>query len=85
MADPVDQTGDGHGDPAVEWYEATPSDVSNLPVVPRCLLIGTAGILRVTSRKGTVGDLPVTVGYNPVRPYKIHSTGTTAADIWCIY
>ena len=77
--------GDGIGSPAVSWYQVSPDDNENLPVRPRALLIGVAGDLVVRGQDGHTETLPVPVGYNPLRPVRILSTGTTATGIFALY
>jgi hypothetical protein len=81
----LDRTGDGMGSPAVSWYQISPSDNTDLPVRPRALLIGVAGSLAVVGLDGSDEILPVPVGYNPLRPVRVKSTGTTATGIFGLY
>jgi hypothetical protein len=61
----------------------TPSDSTDLPWIPRGILVGTAGsLVAVMSGNGatvTFSNLPV--GYHPMQVTRIKATGTTAAGI----
>jgi hypothetical protein len=82
----ADKTQSGLGAPADEWVPITPSDSTDLTYVPRALYIGTAGALRAVDGTGTTRTIGnAAVGYHPLRPRRIYSTGTTATDIWALY
>ena len=80
-----DRTGEGVGSPASEWYRVSPSDTVDLPVRPRGLYVDVTGTLRVESLKGAIMNLAAAaVGYHPLRPVRIHATGTTAI-VYALY
>ena len=75
----IEKTGDGSGNPAVEWFAIIPSDTAYLPARPRALYVDVTGTLRIESLNGAIMNYAaVAVGYHPVRPVKVHATGTTA-------
>ncbi len=54
--------------------------------VPRAFLVGTAGTANLIDVDGvTFANVPLQVGYNPIRGIKIVKTGGTADDIWPLY
>jgi hypothetical protein len=68
--------------PITDAIEITPSDSTDLPHMTRALYIGSAGDARVTLASGTIVNFAnLTVGWHPVRVARVHTTGTTAADI----
>lgn len=75
-------------DPSDDWEAVTPDNMSDLPRgQPRWLYVGTSGDLTLV---GTASDDPVTfkgvaVGYHPLRPRRVMSTGTDADDIVACY
>lgn len=81
----VEQTGDGLGAPAVEWFAITPHDTNELSVRPRCLYVSVAGDISVVSKLGATMTITVVAGYHPLRPVKVKSTGTTATGIYGLY
>lgn len=81
----ADLTGNGSGEPANHWFAIAPNDSVNLAVVPRALLVGVAGNIAVVGVDGVEAILPVPVGYNPIRPIRVKSTGTTATGIFGLY
>jgi hypothetical protein len=82
----ADVTGDGIGAPAVRWFGITPNDGQNLAVRPRAIYVGVTGNLAVTDDAGTsVTFIAVPVGYHPLRPIRVLSTGTTATSLVGLY
>lgn len=63
-------------------FVVTPSDANELPIVTRCLYIGTAGALRVTTMNDEDVTFPnVAAGTKQGRYKKVWATGTTATGI----
>lgn len=82
----ADVTGDGLGAPGVKWYAVTPNDNTDLNPIPRALYVGVAGDLALVGIDGVSATfVAAPVGYHPLRPYKVLSTGTTATNIIAIY
>ena len=81
----ADYTGDGLGAPASHWFLITANDSIDLEIVPRAILIGTAGNLACHDIDGHLEVLPVIAGYNPIRPKRVLSTNTTASGIYGLY
>jgi len=82
----VDRTHDGHGEPANYWVPITPNDSTDLDPMPRSIYIGTAGAIRFVDAAGDTRTVTTMIaGYHPTRPRRIHSTGTTATDIWGLF
>ena len=77
-----ERTGDGLGAPAVDWFAITPHDTNSLSIKPRALYVSVAGDISVISSKGNTMTITVTVGYHPLRPEIVKSTGTTATGIY---
>ena len=78
----IELTGDGIGQPAVDWFNVTPSDTAFLKWRPRAVYVGVSGDLTIQALNGTVSILKsAAVGYHPVRPVRVYSTGTTATNI----
>jgi len=81
----LDKTGEGVGSPASEWFLVTPHDTAFLTVRPRGLYVDVTGTLRVESLNGAIMNLAAAaVGYHPLRPVRIHATGTTAT-VYALY
>lgn len=70
-------------DPADNFFSVTPSDGSDLAIVPRGLYVGGAGDLVVHDRSGTaVTFVGVPAGsVLPIRAFRVLATGTTATSI----
>jgi hypothetical protein len=82
----ADVTGDGIGAPAVRWFSITPSDDAVLAIRPRAIYVGVTGNLAVQDDAGTsVTFVAVPVGYHPLRPLRVLSTGTTATSLVGLY
>ena len=77
----------GLDSPASGMITVTPSDGTDLSVMPRALMVGVAGDLAVVMKDGTTGTLPALqpgVPY-PVRVSRVLATGTTATGIVGLY
>jgi hypothetical protein len=67
-----------------EWFAVTKSDTVDLPQLQRALWVGTAGDISLV---GPIGSAAVVFKNVPagsildLRPSRVMSTGTTAADI----
>lgn len=82
----ADRTGDGLGAPGVRWYSVTPNDNTDLDPIPRALYVGVTGDLALVDVDGTaVTFVAAAVGYHPLRPRRVKSTGTTATSVVAIY
>ncbi len=74
-----DRSGDGLGQPASRWYRIIPSDVAELNPIPRALYVDVTGTLSVVDADGSIMNITAAaVGYHPLRPRLVRSTGTTA-------
>ncbi|MFD1034536.1 hypothetical protein ACFQ15_07725 [Sphingomonas hankookensis] len=84
MPDPFPCHGDSPDAPSRAPYLVTPSDSTDLPVIPKGLYIGTGGdvTLRGMNAAGdvTYRNLP-DASYINVRAQYVRATGTTATDI----
>lgn len=80
----VEQTGDGFGQPASDWFSITPSDSNELAIRPRALYAGSAGTLVVVSKLGNTMTITVAVGYHPLRPVKVGAS-TTVSPLYGLY
>lgn len=68
--------------PASRVMAITPDDGADLAVATRAINVAQAGIVRVQTVAGDVGDVFVAAGIPfPVRAVRIHATGTTATGI----
>lgn len=64
----------------------TLSDSAVLDPTPRAIYVGTGGNLKVTMRGGEVVTFTnLVVGWHPIRPKVLWSTGTTASNIVAIW
>lgn len=78
---PIDQAG-----PCTHAAAVSPSNTVDLTTIPRCLLIGTGGALKVDTRGGETGiTLQVQAGILPLRVTRIYAMGTTATDIVALW
>ena len=70
-------------EPAIDWYEITPSDTVALDPIPSGIFVGTGGDLAVESADGnTVVFKNILDGtVLPIRPKYVDSTDTTATDL----
>jgi len=72
--------------PAAHAYAITPNDSTDLTVFCRSVYVGSAGDLKVDMVGGeTVTFANVDPGMFPVRVKRVYATGTTAADLACVY
>lgn len=68
--------------PASNFVAVAPSDSTELAVLPRFLIIGTAGNVSLVNADGQSVTIPVQAGQVlPLRPSKVNATGTTATGI----
>jgi len=68
--------------PASNFVLVTPNDAAELAVLPRFLIIGTAGTISLTNADGQDITFPVQAGQVlPLRPTRVRTTGTTATGI----
>ncbi|MER2263888.1 spike base protein, RCAP_Rcc01079 family [Methylobacterium oxalidis] len=81
MQDDFGSYAPGLHDPIANAAEITPSDTNDLDVVPRALLIGTAGDLKIQMLGGQTVTLKVQATLYPIRVRRILATGTTASNI----
>jgi hypothetical protein len=67
-------------------FEPIVKSASDLPSgICRCLLVGIAGTANLVDASGTTrNNVPLQVGYNPLRVSKVLNGGT-ANDIWVLY
>ncbi len=86
MALPEDPSGSGSGEPGIDWYAITPNDNGDLPQMVRAIYVGVTGDLTLVSSRGrTATFIAVAVGYHPLRPVRVKSTGTTATGLVGIF
>ena len=79
--DPFKAYTPGLESPAPNFVLVAPNDSAELAVLPRYLIIGTAGTLVLTNADGADVSFPVQAGQTVVlRPTKV-KTGTTATGI----
>lgn len=65
--------------PATRHHAITPSDATDLAVIPRYLYVLTSGNLSLVDEKGTAITYPVTAGQRlEFRATRVRATGTTA-------
>lgn len=68
--------------PAERHFNVTPSDVDDLPVRPRALRIGSAGVVVLRDEAGQDVSYGVAAGeILTFRAIQVRATGTTAGDI----
>lgn len=76
----------GLSSPAADIIPVTPNDSTDLATPGRSIVCGGSGTLRITTYAGVIRTLPASlvVAGSPisVRVKRVHSTGTTATDIW---
>ena len=64
----------------------TLSDATTLDPTPRAIYVGTEGNLKVTMRGGEVVTFTnLVVGWHPIRPSVLWSTGSTASNIVAVW
>lgn len=69
--------------PAIDWFDITPNDSSDLSNIPRKIYVGGAGDLAIRSSEGndvTLSSVPAGT-ILPIQPVRVLSTGTTATNI----
>lgn len=72
----------GVTDPITNAYAVTPSDTEDLPFCPRVLILDAAGTVKMNLLGGnTEVSVPLVAGFNPIRPTRVFSTGTSAVTI----
>jgi hypothetical protein len=76
MPDRFETHGAALDSPIEDFFAVTPDDANDLPEVTRALLLDAAGTVRVTTKAGSVVDLPLQAGITPVRVSRVHATGT---------
>jgi hypothetical protein len=68
--------------PLTVLYTVTPNDDEDLPFVPRALILSDAATVRMEMLGGGAAiDVPLQAGFNPLRPRRIHATGTGSTAI----
>jgi hypothetical protein len=67
--------------PAIDAFDVTPNDSTDLTTMPRALWVGVLGDVRLITRGGTTVTLKGVQGLLPVRASRVLATGTTASDI----
>ena len=69
---------------ATDGFAITPNDSTDLVKLPRGLIVGTAGAVRVTMLSGAVLTLPLLAAgvIHSLQVTRVHSTGTTATGIF---
>ena len=67
--------------PALKIEAATPSETTDLSYTTRAINVATAGVVRITTVDGTIGDIYIAGVAFPIRAARVHATGTTAAGI----
>lgn len=75
------------GSPATGAFDVVPDDGADLDVLPRAIMVATAGDLAVIMKDGSTATLPALqpgVPY-PVRARRILASGTTATGIVGLY
>ena len=68
-------------DPAPNFELITPSDSTDMATVPRFLIVGASGSIKMTDRRGTTIVIQVQAGVVPLRPSRVWATGTTATSL----
>ena len=64
----------------------TLSDATTIDPTPRAIYVGTEGNLKVTMRGGEVVTFTnLVVGWHPIRPSVLWSTGSTASNIVAVW
>lgn len=72
--------------PANHAAAVTPSNTADLSDASRCLVIGTAGDLKVDMVSGLTVTMPsVPACILPVRVTRVYATGTTASNITALW
>ena len=79
---------DGSGEPARQAYAITPSDDTDLDILPRAIYIGGAGNMKVDMHSS--GTAITFVGLLagqiiPIRTSRVYATDTTATSLVALY
>lgn len=68
--------------PASDIFTITPNDGADLPRVTKALNAATAGLVRVTTDRGTEADVFLAAGVVfPLRVRRVWATGTSATGL----
>jgi len=69
--------------PAMDAFEITPADGSNLPTKVRGIYVGVAGDVKVDTIEGTTVTFKNALAgiVLPIRAQRVYSTGTSATDL----
>lgn len=81
--DRFERNSDSPSGPARDAFMVTPHDTSELPRLPKALLIGVAGTLTLRAVDST-SDVTMTVAAGqivPIRAAHVRATGTSAGQI----
>lgn len=63
-------------------FVIAPSNTEDLAIVPRCLILSAAGVVKMDLVGGTAAiSIPLQAGFNPIRPKRVYATGTAAVTI----
>ena len=87
ITDTFANVGSGLDSPATGLITIVPDDNADLTIMPRALMVGTAGDVAVIMKDGTLGTLPALqpgVPY-PVRVSRVLATDTSATGIVGLY
>lgn len=82
--DPYCDTADGASDSARAPFAIVPSDINDLPVVPKAIYVGTGGSVVLRGVAGTADVVFRNVASGQVldvRARLVRATGTTASDL----
>lgn len=83
MIDAYQSFGDSAADPARRAFAVTPDDGAALPMLPKALLVGGAGLLTLRP-VDSPADVTVAAGAGqivPIRASHVRATGTSATGI----
>ena len=79
MSDPFGYHSRGLDSPATHHAAITPSDSTDLPVIPRVLYCAGAGTVAIRDRAGVALTYTLVAGdILPIGPQRVMATGTTA-------
>ena len=82
MSVPYPTGSSGAEAPLTVLYTVTPNDNEDLPFVPRALILSEAATVRMDMLGGGATiDVPLQPGINPIRPRRIHASGTGSVTI----
>jgi hypothetical protein len=73
--------------PARDGLQVTPDDVTDLPVLPRAIYVGSGGDLSVRMAGGqSIAFQNIPAGsFLPIRAQRVNLTGTTATGLLAIW